>query len=854
MAQIRGKQLRSNLTGSFLFSGSYQKLFSDQVVIGSVPHPSASLTIEMQGKSGIMLPLSTTDPAGMAASEIGMTYYNTEDTLLKLWDGISWIPAGDINTKNSHPTMSADINNAYADSSMIFRIDGVTDSDVKFRLRSDDSHHLTGSVNVSGSIVATTLPTGSTSITSNNTTAGYPVSNRWQSGLDGSYFNRFVGTTHISEILRFMSGVLSHSLDVRDVSPNTLVYSSIDTNETSLGSTDSINGHVPQNFNSTELDYLNAKGFANVGSTLFSGISPYYQNGNSYYIDFDSNSGGTTQVSSSTDTELFGLGSLSSPGVGAEFRVKVVATQSFSDVSSNTSPNQSSNTYTTQSYKDLSTSAFGTSNGVTLSEIFSVQPAVIPNEYQDGRFINAGGTSLTGTLTRKYHASETSFTSVSSSGYYRFHDLKVGISSGSQPDYTFKNGSTKNRFWAPTSTIDSALGDNNITYTGTTVKNLTATSRSLSGTPYLLDATWETSTKISNLFTPLYANSPSLVDCMTNSVGINTVSISGDTVSTNGGTIQTGTAVYDSTGATERDTDTVPYYNDIVLKTGSISFDSGNNENISQTGFGDTTFQTRWRTRDRNSSYDNDSYETIYYHEAGTFSQPASSGSLGIYGRAQGYDGGSLTGTSEAFTGEDFRIQLADNVQAFNGTAWTTTYDVSRPFLSDYDLQVKPGFLVDPGGTYRYWYPASYGSGTYKYYIRRFQISGTKISLTVNVGKTLINWNSTTNGVSAVILFKSSGNGSGANASLGVARIYDPSDLSSNVIETGVAADNFKNPFTTAIDLYGNIGGSLNSTTYTVPLRNANGMYLDNSDNELYVIVRYKGDPSPVTSIALNFS
>jgi hypothetical protein len=126
--------------------------------------------------------------------------------------------------------------------------------------------------------------------------------------------------------------------------------------------------------------------------------------------------------------------------------------------------------------------------------------------------------------------------------------------------------------------------------------------------------------------------------------------------------------------------------------------------------------------------------------------------------------------------------------------------------------------------------------------------------MTIDVGKTLVNWNATTNGVSVALLFESSGNGSGNNASLGVARIYDPSDLTSNVIETGVVADNFKNPFTTTIDLYGNTGGSLNSTTYTVPLRNANGMYLDNSDNELYVIVRYKGDPSPVTSIALNFS
>jgi hypothetical protein len=74
------------------------------------------------------------------------------------------------------------------------------------------------------------------------------------------------------------------------------------------------------------------------------------------------------------------------------------------------------------------------------------------------------------------------------------------------------------------------------------------------------------------------------------------------------------------------------------------------------------------------------------------------------------------------------------------------------------------------------------------------------------------------------------------------------------LIEADMAADNFKNPFTTAISLYGNSGGSKSSTEYTIPIRNADGMYLDSSDNELYVIIRYKGDPSPVTSITLSYS
>ena len=338
------------------------------------------------------------------------------------------------------------------------------------------------------------------------------------------------------------------------------------------------------------------------------------------------------------------------------------------------------------------------------------------------------------------------------------------------------------------------------------------------------------------------------------SVGVGSVSLSGDTVSTAGGTIQTGTAVYNNAGSSARSTGTVPYYNDIVLITGSVSYDSGNADSISQTGVSDTSFTVALYGRDRDGSNDTLDTQTISYHTAGNFSQPAASGSLAIYGRAQGYDGGSLQGTTETFTGEDFRIKLLDNVTAFNGTAWTTTYALDQ--LGNYDLQVKPGYLVDPGGDYRYWHPADYGTGTYKYYIRRFQTGGsTYSSMTVNLNNnTLIAWNATTNGVSCALLFESAASGSGNNSELSVCRIYDPVKTTSNLIEADISADNFKNPFTTAISLYGNSGGSIASGTYTVPIRNADGMYLDSNDNELYVIVRYKGDPTPIDDITLTFS
>ena len=184
-----------------------------------------------------------------------------------------------------------------------------------------------------------------------------------------------------------------------------------------------------------------------------------------------------------------------------------------------------------------------------------------------------------------------------------------------------------------------------------------------------------------------------------------------------------------------------------------------------------------------------------------------------------------------------------------------------------YDLQVKPGYLVDPGSDYRYWFPSGYNSSqTYKYYIRTFQTDGgTKSSMTVRLrnegdgggGTTLQNWNSTGAGYAVAILFESSTT-AGNNTSFSTARLYDVADQSNNVIETGVSADNFKNPFTDDIDLYGSKDGSTSSGTYTVPLRNADGMFLDASDNQLHLIIRHKAasssNPEPLTSIIVSFS
>ena len=232
---------------------------------------------------------------------------------------------------------------------------------------------------------------------------------------------------------------------------------------------------------------------------------------------------------------------------------------------------------------------------------------------------------------------------------------------------------------------------------------------------------------------------------------------------------------------------------------------------------------------------------------------------MAVYSRAQGYDPTSVNSTTEGFDGEDFRIVLADNVTSFSGAYFTTdsfqTNDEGDAVLGNYDLQVKPGYLVDPGGDYGYWFPTNFGSGTYKYYIRRFQkTSGNKTQMTINLNnKTLVNWNSTSDGIACAIIFKS-GTSAGGNTSISTARLFDPSDTTSNLIEANISNDNHKNPFSSAIDLYGNTGGSVSSNTYTIPMRNSDGMFLDATDDELYVVVRYKGDPAPLQSITLGYS
>ena len=663
----------------------------------------------------------------------------------------------------------------------------------------------------------------SQSIHAQNINVGVPTSNQWQSNLVGSYFNNFTTNTDVSEILRFVAGLLSASAP--DASPNTKTLSSVTANTTGTSTGIALTGRIPQSTSNTTVTYLQGKGFATAGSTIFSGISPIYTD-STYAKNYTSVAGGTTIVTSSADTELFGLGQLSS-GTPTNLKLSGSFTHRFMDNSTKVL------TLASSSQAIITQTGEGTTAGVKLAKILTVNPNVIPPAYQDGKFANAFTQSV-------YVTGSTSTPNVT--GYYHI-SASLSIASGSSP-YSAPITTSTEIFYAPLSTISTNIPVQTSATGSTTLSYLTAVSRSLSGAPYLSGSTYSISSSITNLFNPLfYAGTIASIGLsgtgMTNPSGVSSVN-------TSGGTIGTANGVFDTTNTTVRATSTIPFETDVVRLNGLYTFGSANITNIGQTSFTPTTWTATMNGQNYNNGTAVSKVNTFDYHTAGAFGQPVSSGSLAYFTRTQGSD--TSTTLIESFTGESYRIALADNVLAFNGTAWTTTFGLYN--LGTKDLQVKPGYLVKPGGTYGYWLGNPSATSDYKYYIRKFTTSGTKTSMTLNLGKTLVNWGATTdNSVAVGILFESS-----KNTIYTPARIYDPSNLNDNFTATKTANTDGQNPFGANFDLYGNTGGSLSSFTYTLPLRNGDGMTLNATYTNIYVIVRYKGDPSPVTSITTTFS
>jgi hypothetical protein len=765
------------------------------------------------------------------------------------------------------------------------------------------------------STLMTVNPDGRIAV-SKSINAGVPNLNPWGSGLEGSYFNNFDSTTDVSDILRFMAGLLSASAP--DAAPNTKIWASSSvsfstgstTTKTSYMSgvlSGSTNARLSQEWNQSNAinsnltssyrnlqTYLISKGWMNssetgsqalhdVGTHPF-GVSSY---GNNIFNPINNTFGtftfsatsvnaGTTVFSSSVGTDAFGLGNIQNPpSTPKPFSVQITLTQSFSDTASITTPNETS-TYSTGSVRSYTQSTVGTSNGLSLG-IIQTGNSLIPNAFQDGKFLNTPASFAT----RKWGDGGTASNVTSSIGYYRLHGLSIGLSSSLASGFVTRSitsPNTTNGFYMPSL---GTLGVTNITQNEPTVTitgvasiaSFTATSRSLSGAPYISSSTYtvQYNTEVSKSFDPCYGNSTVPLSVTKtdgwDTVGSTTLSNTSVSVTTSGiQTSATTAGVFPAgTGpASIRSSNSIPAIGDVAFASSSYTFtlDTNISNSVQLKSTQETTnYNLSFTTTGYNWRNNSSTFNTsdIPFYEATRFGQPSASGSMAIYSRTQGYDSNSLIDTTETFTGETYRLQINDNLLSGSyqdGDKFTTgSYVINN--LSSKDAQVKPNYLVTPGGTYGYWITDPDPAQTYKYYARAFRVDSFYSGLYVDLGVTLQNWTSTSNGVSAAIIFKSALGGGGLAGlfSNSDPTIFDISAVSSGKIATSQTPDNFQNPFSTNINIYGNNNGYNSGTVYGIPTLSSAGLnqVLNPSASPVYVdfvvLVRIKGSTTSISSI-----
>jgi|TARA_R110001606_G_scaffold357153_1_gene508642 hypothetical protein len=744
----------------------------------------------------------------------------------------------------------------------------------------------------------------SESVWHRNANVGVPTTNPWKSNLGGTFFNNFDHNTDIAEMLRYMVGVLSGSSigpDFADTTPNTKFWGNVSTSyigqsTTTKGSlfngvlgTDYENARLSQHWTSSAFidfsktpsykeaqQYYIAKGFVQESDKgIFgndTGTNPFYGSYsaripstillNSQFSSLASSNtsvaGGSTTVSSG-DSQFFGMGGLTSGGA-TPYEVRIIATQSFNDTYSASPDPSTSNTFTTASLKDYTISSFGTtSDGLVLGKI-NPPSAQIPAAFQDGKFSSVSG-PITG---RKYTGEATSNITISSSGYYEMHNIVVGLKTGSMSNFQFKNGSADSTvlFYTPNPyqsgfTTEGALEDITTGAPTVTVSDIltrtafTATSRSLSGAPYILtnNYSFNYNAEVSKSFDPGYAHSTTPIQTTNptntwSSVGNVSLTNSSVLINSSGVNINNanaGVISFDKT--TQRTVGTIPHKDDIAFLSSSLTFSltATNNVVLNKSTQESQNYNLIFRTTGKNwkGTPQTSTSTTQNFYDSALFGQPAASGSMAIYRQAQGYDGGSLTGTTENFTGEDFRVKINSNALTgiYSGaTKFTTDTFIINNLIST-DLQVKPGYLVVPGSTYGYWLP-TIGSSDYKYYARAFQTDGTVYSsMTINVGKSDIkNWTNTTDsGMSIGIIYQSGGSGT-----LSTPVLIDIADTING--DTGITTPQVGlNPFGSNINIKSNDDSIASSgNTYTISFNTLKNKQLNESNNNYIIFIRYK--------------
>ena len=671
-------------------------------------------------------------------------------------------------------------------------------------------HRTTKNIQISGSLEV------SSSLKALNTNVGTPTSNDWQTNLAGSYFNNFTKDTDVSEVLRFVAGLLSSS--AANPTANSKTLGSVSETKTNTGTVSAIGGHIPTDNIKSDTNYLISKGFATIGGTLFPGKTIYNNTG--YNLSYNSVAGGSTTVQSSADAQLFGLGGLNS-GNASEFQVKGTHAFRFNNNNGGTQTEISASTAT------LSNSSFATSNGVTIAKINTVNPAVIPAAFQDGKFAGVHGQNIMGWTTEAN-------TSVSASGTYILNTT-IGIKTGSQAAFV-DTVVSEEIFWAPMSSIQTQIGNHSGGDIGSTsVVQQTATSSSLSGAPYLSGGTWLLTGVISQMFNPLYVASTTAVDVAIGSTGGYTITktAGNDTLSTNGGTVQTADMVKDVTGSPVRSVGTIPTWNDKVHISATYSI-SGTGNTITEDGFSDTSFTLGIRARNNEGVQTTLNTQTPTLHTAGTFGQAAARGSMGYFG-----GGTASTTLVERFTNETYRRIITTSTALSNG--WN-----SETALSNGDgkgLQVKPGYLVNHESANGYWYDDSaYNAGHYKWYVREFDTNATNnkgtltIDMNPNSSADFVNFDSTAaNKIAVGVMF-----GSSASTIFDAVKGNQSYGGSLNTTANGAM-----NPFSDSVAVKGDFSSITNSNgTLTLGLNNAGGQTINASNDKIWLVIRYKGIPS----------
>lgn len=761
---------------------------------------------------------------------------------------------------------------------------------------------LSGSVNITGNtnIIGTTVITGSVllptppaiNITASvdkgnyalsvsesawfyNHNVGIPKSNAWKSNLNGSYFDEFDSNTNVSEVLRFVAGLLSSSAPAP--APNTNTYDSVtlaqNTNDTgpttissgiisgqrlSLGYTSS--AQISSNFKNT-INYGIAKGWSTKGSDgNGEGQKPYNISANTgtltgtgYSLTFTSNALGSSLVGNGAT--FFGLGSLSQ---NANLNVRLVGTMSFSDTASVPTPNATNATFTATKTLDYSKSVtnntIADTNNLVLSVINTVNPAVIPNTFQDAKF-GPSPTTVGAFLTRSFNSNENANTTISSSGYYRFYGLSAGVTSGSDTNYLFKTpAQPATRLWMPIALIQTSMSANPATITAGTFASSSLTlapSRSYSGVPYLTTgtSTWGYLGTGSGMFDPAYRDGIVFRQSITENIP-GTVLISGTSnsdVSCNDSGISTSGKVYDAAGNVKNSG--LPRIDDQVRSNIVITHSiSSGVSNIADSGFSTaTTFTANSTGFPFNAGAGTSlNTSTFLYHEPGTYGQLAASGSLGIYG-----GGTSNSVSAETFTSESFRRVIS------NSTTLTTQWNETAALtLGDGgDLQVKPstttGFLVNPESSKGYWYPQTgYNANHYKWFMREITTNATanRGSITLdfdpNTSADFVAFDNTTTGKIALgLIFEAQVAGKGA----GNVIVYDviKGNGSYGGSLNNQAPSTQLNPFSDNIDVQAGFSSISNVTgTITLGLDNNVKQIINGTNTKVWLLVRYRGVPA----------